>query len=69
MGYIIDGGSGDIYFFELSDKNNNSYFFEIYAKNLQGAIKIAQKHFIEKYGSKATHLERNITGYPLLKIV
>lgn len=59
----------NIYDFELSDHKNNRYFYEIMTQgNLQTAIKKAQKHFTEKFGHKAVHLERNITGYPLCKM-
>ena len=61
---LIIEGPGDIFDFELSDKKGNKHFYEIYADNLQAAIKIAQKWFIESYGNKATHLERNVTGLP-----
>ena len=42
---IIDG-PGEIFDFELSDKKGNKHYYEIYSKNLQSAIKIAQKWFI-----------------------
>lgn len=65
MGLIIDGGNGEIFNFQLNDIQGNKHFYEIYANNLQVAIKIAQKWFVETYGNKATHLERNVTGFPI----
>ena len=67
MSDIIDCGNGDIFNFELSDKNENKYFYEIYSESLQKADRIAQKWFAESYGNKATHLERNVTGYPIAR--
>ena len=52
--------------FELS-KGDFHHFYEIGATTLQGAIKIAQKWFVEEYGEKATHLERNVTGFPITR--
>lgn len=66
MSLTIDGG-GETFCFELSDKNGNNHFFEIYSITIQSAIMIAQKWFTELYGHKATHLERNITGYPIIR--
>jgi len=67
MSLIIDGGSGKIFNFQLSDKQGNKHFYEIYANSLSVAIKIAQKWFVETYGNKATHLERNVTGFPIIR--
>ena len=67
--FIIDGGNGEVFDFELSDRNGNKHYYEIFAKNLQGAIKIAQKWYTEEYGNKATHLERNVTGFPITRNV
>lgn len=64
---IVDGGNGEIFNFELNDKQGNKHFYEIYANNLQVAIKIAQKWFIEAYGNKATHLERDVIGFPITR--
>lgn len=67
MSVIIEGENKDIFNFELSNKHGDKHFYEIYANNLQTAVRIAQKHFIPLYGSKATHLERNIVGFPVMK--
>ena len=64
MCMIIDG-SGDIFYFKLSDDYvNNKYFYEIYSTNLEDAVKVAQKWFVEEYGHKATNIEENVTGFP-----
>lgn len=65
MRLIIDGGN--TFTFELSDKNGNHHFYEIRSSTLQLAIKLAQKWFIEDYGHKATHLERDIIGFPITR--
>lgn len=67
MSLILDGGNCVIFTFELSDKNGNNHFYEICSTTLQSVIKLAQKWFIESYGHKATHLERNVTGYPIIR--
>ena len=67
MSLILDGGNCIIFNFELSDKNGNNHFYEICSTTLQSAIKLAQKWFIESYGHKATHLERNVIGYPITR--
>lgn len=58
---------GNIFDFELSDRNGNKHFYEIAADTLQRAVGIAQKWFIDEYGNKATHLERDVTGYPITR--
>lgn len=67
MSLIIDGGKEDVFNFELSDKNGNHHFYEIYSSTLQSAVKLAQQWFVNNYGHKATHLERNITGFPITR--
>lgn len=62
---MIDGIN--IFDFELSDKKGNRHFYEIGSTSLQSAIKIAQKWFVEEYGNKATHLERDVTGFPITR--
>lgn len=61
------GGNLELFDFELSNKNGNNHFYSILAKNRQTAIAISQKWFTENYGNKATHLELNMSGYPITK--
>lgn len=57
-----------IFNFELSDHDGNNYFYEIVTNGyLQDAEVIAQKHFAETFGHKASRLEENHTGFPVLK--
>lgn len=67
MSMMIDGGV-NIYNFRLSDRDdNNNYYYQILSKgSLQDAIKIAQKHFIEKCGHNAYNFQNNVTGFPLI---
>ena len=67
MGLIIDEGKGKIYNFELRDQYGNNHFYEIYSETLQSAIKLAQKLFVKDYRNRATHLERNVTGFPITR--
>ena len=60
---------GPLFYFARRVGKNNKYFYEIMTQgNLKTAINKAQKHFTKEYGHKATHLERNVTGYPLCKM-
>lgn len=61
---IIDGGSGDIFNFKLADNYGNEHFYELYVKDFDAALKIAEKWFIEEYGHKPINVEKNVTGFP-----
>ena len=63
---MVDG-KGRIFNFELSDKYGHNHFYEIYSTSLQNAIKLAQMWFVELYKGKATHLERDVTGFPIIR--
>lgn len=66
MSMTIDGADS-IFDFELSDRNKHNHFYSIMAKTRQSAIALAQKWYVEKYGNKATHLELNVSGYPIMR--
>lgn len=64
---FIDGGNGKVFNFELSDKEGNNHFYEIYSTTLQQAVKLAQVWFVKLYQHKATHLEQDVIGFPITK--
>lgn len=66
MSMTIDGGD-NIFDFELSDRKNHSHFYSIVAKTRQSAISVAQKWYVKEYGNKATHLELDVCGYPIMR--
>lgn len=66
MCMTIDGAEKN-FDFELSDRNNHNHFYSIMAKTRQSAITLAQKWYVEEYGNKATHLELNVCGYPIMR--
>ena len=49
---IIDGGNGDVFDFKLSDDYGNEHFYEIYTKDFETALKIAEKWFLKNTVTK-----------------